>query len=96
MPLAVLAQRRQVRRNAHVVALRYQRQLGVRRQRQVFPPCLDIVGQRCRHVAERRAWRCCLGAKQLHRRTVDQPYRVAAVNDDNALAQVLDDVLIEF
>jgi hypothetical protein len=63
-------------------------------RRAVRPPAppLDVVEQARRDLAEQRP-RAGLGAEDLQRGLVDQPHAVLRIDDDDALAQVLHDVL---
>jgi hypothetical protein len=93
--LSALAEHRQVRHEPHAAPVGEQRELDVRASLGFPAPRGDVVGERRRDVADRHA---CAGGRcseQARRRCVDQAHAIRGVEDHDALAQVLDDVVVE-
>ncbi len=91
---AVAAERGEMRLELAAAVGGDQRGIGQRHTARA-PPALDVVEQPRRDLAEQRP-RPRLGAEQLAGRLVDQPHAVGGVDHDDALAQVLHDVLGQF
>src|SRR5690606_12191736 len=58
-------------------------------------PRAKTLGELERQRPKRHVVGAAVGAEMLQRRSVDQPHSILAVDDDDALPQVLDDVVVE-
>ena len=84
-----------MRLDLRAVAVRRNRQVGMRARRKVASPGPDIARQLPRDLTDVHAVCILVRAQQSRCTGVDQPDAVAGVEHNDALPQVLHDVLVQ-